>query len=220
LMGMSSSNDQILLKQLDQLIAGKGDRQAMLEILSSARLKSGAEFKNKLQAYDAKMAAGKNTDKFAYAIEGGDVDRGRDVFFNHGAAQCLRCHKVKGFGADVGPDLTLMGKKYDRRYLLEAIVDPGAAVAPGFGITSVTTKDGKVISGTYMGENKAVIKVKVGDGKVMTLKRKDIKTMMPPVSPMPPMHMLMKPEELRDVVAYLKSLDQPLKKKKKSKSAH
>ena len=220
LMAKSSVNDALLLKQVDLATKGKGDREALLEILNSSRTKTSEAFKSKLAAYDAKMAAGENTDKFAYAIEGGDVNQGRDVFFNHGAAQCLRCHKVNGFGADVGPDLTLMGKMYDRRYLLEAIVDPGAAVAPGYGITSVTTNDGKTHSGTYMGENKVVVKVKTGDGKVLTLKRKDIKTMMPPVSPMPPMHMLLQPKELRDVVAYLKSLDKPFKKKKKNKSAH
>ena len=66
-----------------------------------------------------------------------------------------------------------------------------------------------------MGENKAVVKIKGSDGKVIAYKRSNIKTMMPPVSPMPPMHMLMKADELRDVVAYLKSLDQPFRKRKK-----
>ncbi|WDE96682.1 HEAT repeat domain-containing protein [Lentisphaera profundi] len=220
LMAVNSANDSILLKQLDLALNGKGDREALLEILDSARSKKSSDFQTKFKAYEAKMATGQNTDKFAYAIQGGDIDKGRDVFFNHGAAQCLRCHKVKGYGADVGPDLTLMGKMYDRRYLLESIVDPGAAVAPGYGITSVTTDDGKVHSGTYMGENKALVKVKGADGKVIAHKRKHIKTMMAPVSPMPPMHMLLQPKELRDLVAYLKSLDKPLKKKKKDKSAH
>ena len=190
--------------------------------VNASKAKSSDDFKAKLAAYEAKINTGKITDKFTYAISGGDINRGRDVFFNHGAAQCLRCHKVNGLGADVGPNLSLMGKRYDRRYLLEAIVDPGAVVAPGYGIASVTTKDGKVHSGTYMGENKAVVRIKGANGKVVAHQRVNIKTMMPPVSPMPPMHMLLQPGELRDVVAYLKSLDKPLgkKKPKKNKSAH
>ena len=131
IMASSSINDKLLLDQLDKMSKGKGDRQVMLEVLNASKTKKTANFKEKLAAYDALVAKGTTTDKFSYAIEGGNIDRGRDVFFNHGAAQCLRCHKVKGLGADVGPDLTLMGKMYDRRYLLEAIVDPGAAVAPG-----------------------------------------------------------------------------------------
>ncbi|MDD7986041.1 HEAT repeat domain-containing protein [Lentisphaera marina] len=220
LMASNSANDKLLLAQLNKIINEQGDPSVMLEILNSARAKKSPEFKKLLESYDAKMASANTTQKFSYAIEGGNVDRGRDIFFNHGAAQCLRCHKVNGMGADVGPDLSLMGKMYDRRYLLEAIVDPGAAVAPGFGIASLKTNDGKVHSGTYMGENDKEVKIKGADGKVIKHKRKDINTMMPPVSPMPPMHLLLKGEEIRDLVAYLKSLDKPLKKRKRDKSAH
>ncbi|WDE95860.1 HEAT repeat domain-containing protein [Lentisphaera profundi] len=220
LMEKGSSNDRHLLNQLDQFLMGKGDREVMLEVLNSSRAKSSKDFKKKLADVDAKMARGAITDKFTYALEGGDVDRGRDVFYNHGAAQCLRCHKVNGYGADVGPDLTLIGKSYDRRYLLESIVDPGARVAPGFGITSITNKDDEAFSGTYMGEDDQVVKIKGANGRTVAYKRKDIKTMMPPMSPMPPMHLLLQAGELRDMVAYLKSLDKASKKKKKDKSSH
>ena len=220
LMATNPSNDKQILNQLDQLLEGKGDREAILEILTAARAKSSAEFKAKIVAYDTKMASGKTVDKFSYAIEGGDVNRGRDIFYNHGSAQCLRCHKVNGYGADVGPDLSLMGKKYDRTYLLESIVDPGAVVAPGFGIVSLTTKSGEAHSGTYMGETTKEIRIKGPKGKTVAYKRSEVKELVPPFSPMPPMHILLKAAELRDVVAYLKSLDKPLKKKKRNKAAH
>ena len=59
--------------------------------------------------------------KFATALNGGDIAKGKDIFLNHGAAQCIRCHKVNGYGADVGPDLSTLAKDRDRRYILERL---------------------------------------------------------------------------------------------------
>ena len=86
-------------------------------------------------------------EKYAASLMGGSVDRGRDVFMNHGAAQCVRCHIVDGYGAEVGPELTTIGKTHDYSYLLEAIVDPGAAVAPGYGTMVLTRTNGETVSG-------------------------------------------------------------------------
>jgi len=52
-------------------------------------------------------------------LRGGDATRGEADFFGD-QAQCGRCHKVRGKGGEVGPDLTEIGKK-DPRERLSAV---------------------------------------------------------------------------------------------------
>jgi quinoprotein glucose dehydrogenase len=211
--------EAFLLKAMETLVQGNCDPVIMLEVLEGSKKKSKNDFKVLVEAYDKKLAPLSITQKYVHAREGGNADRGRDIFYNHGAAQCLRCHKVKGFGADVGPDLTTIGKNFDKYYLLEAIVDPGAAVTPGFGMTSVTLKSGETHSGIFMGETKQGLKIKDSTGKVKFYKHVNTVSKQAPMSPMPPMSFLLQAPEIRDLVAYLKSLDKPFKKTK-SKSGH
>ena len=41
-----------------------------------------------------------------------------------GAAQCLKCHMVRGVGGQVGPDLSMIGKKASQENLFESILAP------------------------------------------------------------------------------------------------
>ena len=44
-------------------------------------------------------------------------------------AQCLKCHTVRGIGGQVGPDLSMIGKKASRENLFESILLPSKAIA-------------------------------------------------------------------------------------------
>ena len=44
----------------------------------------------------------------------GNPDNGRVVFFKTAGVQCAVCHKIDNVGGAVGPDLSQIGKKYDR----------------------------------------------------------------------------------------------------------
>jgi putative heme-binding domain-containing protein len=77
----------------------------------------------------------------------GDANRGRVIFFKSSAAQCKACHAVHGFGASTGPELTNIGKKYERRALLETILDPSKAIAPEFVPYLLETTGGQVLAG-------------------------------------------------------------------------
>jgi putative membrane-bound dehydrogenase-like protein len=80
------------------------------------------------------------------AIEG-DANRGRIVFNKSSAAACKQCHAVQGFGGTLGPDLSNIGKKYERKTLLETIIDPSKAIAPEFIPQLLETKSGQVYAG-------------------------------------------------------------------------
>ena len=201
-----SVSGNYLQTQLQTLIEGKGNPKTKLDIIEAARNRLDVDIKKLVANYDQSITSAEPIVKYAVSLQGGDIDRGEDVFMNHGAAQCVRCHKVNDYGAEVGPDLTTIGRKHDREYLLEAIVDPGAVVAPGFGMMVLTRKNGEVASGLLMDDNEDGVSLKLPDGKIEKISHSDIASKQPSISGMPPMGLLLSHGEVRDLVAYLSSL--------------
>ena len=70
--------------------------------------------------------------KQTFTLYGGDASRGEDLFQNHAAAACIRCHSVGGDGSNVGPNLSGIGKTASREYLLESLLEPGKTLAEGY----------------------------------------------------------------------------------------
>ena len=70
--------------------------------------------------------------QLGYTLYGGNAKEGADLFKNHPAAACIRCHSVGEEGSNVGPSLTGIGNRTSRDYLLEALVDPGKTMAEGY----------------------------------------------------------------------------------------
>ncbi len=69
---------------------------------------------------------------------GGDVGRGRNVFFGKKGA-CSSCHTIGIEGGHVGPDLTAVGSVRSGIDILEAIVFPSASFVPGHEVYRVKT---------------------------------------------------------------------------------
>ncbi len=76
-----------------------------------------------------------------------DANRGRNIFFKSSAAQCNRCHAVQGFGSDLGPELSNIGKKYERAALLETILLPSKAISHEYRPYLLETTGGQVYAG-------------------------------------------------------------------------
>ena len=92
---------------------------------------------------------------------GGNARRGQQVI-QAPAAQCTRCHNFgRGAAVNVGPTLVGVGGKLTREQLLEALVDPSARIAPGFGVVQVTLKNGEKYFGTLKEETDSHIVVDV-----------------------------------------------------------
>ncbi len=136
---------------------------------------------------------------------GGNIERGRKVFYEHGAAQCQRCHAMHGDGGNVGPELGAIGRNHDAAYLLRALIQPGSEIAPGYGLGTITLKDGTAISGNFLPDDidgNAVIQF--GE-TTKTIPKANIASKTTPLSAMPPMSALLSKEETRDLVAFLVS---------------
>ena len=104
------------------------------------------------------------------------------------------------------PNLKGIGSKRDREYLLRSLVDPGADIAEGYGITTVTLNNGDSLTAQLGKETDAGIELILTDGETMEIPHSDIASRTAPMSSMPPMALILNKRELRDLVAYLASL--------------
>ncbi len=147
--------------------------------------------------------------KFQVSLTGGDADAGREVFFNHTAAQCVRCHTVKGIGGTAGPDLSQVVTRNPtktREHVLESLVLPSAKIAAGFGTVTLTLVDGRVLGGTLVSEDKGVLVVQTPDAKKHTVPADEIERRSAALSPMPAVDRTLTPREMRDLIEYLMTL--------------
>jgi len=134
-----------------------------------------------------------------------------------GIARCYMCHQVNGTGVDFGPALSGWGQGRSLEAIATAIIKPNAALAHGFEATQIITKDGHTIQGfSQFAGGSSILKV-MGGGEV-NIPRKIIKekkslehSLMLSAG-----QLGMKPQEVADIVAYLKGeapAEKPAKKK-------
>jgi putative heme-binding domain-containing protein len=90
---------------------------------------------------------------FADALAGGrtrDAGRGRRLFTETG---CAQCHRFGREGGLAGPDLTAVASRFDRRAMLESIVEPSKVVAEIYRPVIIATKSGAILEGRIVGED-------------------------------------------------------------------
>jgi putative heme-binding domain-containing protein len=88
-------------------------------------------------------------------IAAGNVANGEQLF----AKQCANCHRVKGKGGRVGPELSRVGAARTRAALVREIRTPHEWIAPAFETVTVVTKDGQKIRGVKKNEDAFSIQV-------------------------------------------------------------
>ena len=87
-------------------------------------------------------------------LAAGDAEKGRFLFHSNREIRCNACHTVGNLGGGfVGPDLTEVGKRANREYLLESLIDPSAKIVKGFETLVIVTDDGKIFSGTFVADD-------------------------------------------------------------------
>lgn len=199
----------VVAEGVKRLTEAGGRDPAGLELLDAAEASKSSEVAEAVAAYRAAIEADEDPlAAWRVSLEGGDPDRGKHLFFSDGRAQCSKCHRVGGdFGVgEAGPDLEGIGALRDESYLLESLVLPQAKVAPGFGMVTVTMKDGSVAGGVLMTEDEKSVVIDVA-GERKLLPREDIVEMGKPISVMPPMGAILNRREIRDLVAWLATLE-------------
>lgn len=145
--------------------------------------------------------------ELAAQMEGGDVTRGKNLFTVK-KTSCIACHRVGTQGGNVGPDLSKVGQIRSQTDILESILFPSASFVRGFESVAVVTDDGREVTGILSRETPEAVYIKTTQREEIRIPRDAVDEINPSkLSIMPTgLDKVITREELRDIVAYLRSL--------------
>jgi putative heme-binding domain-containing protein len=137
-----------------------------------------------------------------------DAERGRQLFFREGAASCRGCHRVAGIGETLGPELTLIGKKYPPREMLVHLLEPSKLIDTKFVPWVLETKDGLVHTGLLVEKTAEHVLLKNAQNKEVRVASADVETLVSQQKSLMPELLLrdLTAQQAADLLAYLCSL--------------
>jgi putative membrane-bound dehydrogenase-like protein len=142
--------------------------------------------------------------------------RGEQIFNNSTAAQCKTCHTTNGKGDLLGPDLSAIGKKYERAALLETILEPSKAISHEFVPFLIETDDGRVFVGHIVSKDDKEVTVKDAQSKTIRIPQDNIASIAEQRTSLMPELILrdVTAQDAADLLAYMMTLQasQPEKK--------
>ena len=198
---------EILQRGLDQLSQGSLPPALHLDVLEAGSADTHSATRQRVDRWSASRATEGALASYLPALEGGNAQNGRRLFFEKPETQCSRCHRVGTAGGTVGPALDAISKRLSRRQLLESIVLPNAQIAAGFENVVLTLKDGKSIAGTLKSEINGQLTIVSGEDGELSIASTEIQSRDRGPSAMPDgLAALLSPFELRDLIEYLASL--------------
>jgi len=125
-------------------------------------------------------------------------------------AQCVRCHRYGDRGDTVGPDLTNVSKRFQKKEILESILFPSHVISDQFASQTVVTKNGKTYTGMVSPRGDGSIVVLQASGEKVSIAEDDVaETSRTKVSSMPEgLLNQLSLEDVADLFAYLSSQPQ------------
>jgi len=165
--------------------------------------KKGGEFHVRFRRVSSKAEHEQLTQ--AALARPGNAERGRKVLFDLQRSQCLKCHRLGNDGERIGPELTGVGSRFPRAYLIESILEPSRAMAPSFQTWTVLLKNGRSFAGVKIDERDGIATFADQKGDKHALKIADIDEQRPsPQSTMPDgLERQLSADEFVDLVAFL-----------------
>lgn len=149
----------------------------------------------------------------------GNPANGERLFWSK--RNCGQCHTVGARGGRAGPDLTDIGARRGRDYLRTSLLEPEAEVPETFAVyrrviympdnflqVRVITQDGTDITGVRVNEDTFTIQVRDYADRLYSFRKEELRELHKDwgKSPMTSYRGLLSEDELRDLIAYLASL--------------
>jgi putative membrane-bound dehydrogenase-like protein len=197
---------QVLGKLLDKMAAGNLPPEIHLELAEAIDSTHAPQLITRYKEINATLSPDSLQAAYEGSLLGGDANLGRRIFFGNQTAQCMRCHAFHDYGGNAGPRLNGVAGRLTRQQILEALINPSARLAPGFGVVTVELKNGKTVRGILQQEKPNALVVKVGDKPDTTIHSGHIAKRTNDPSSMPPMRFLLTKREIRDLVSFLSTL--------------
>jgi quinoprotein glucose dehydrogenase len=199
--------DRLLAQQLNALLADQVAGAIQLDLLEAAGKRNDPQVKAAFAQFTAQRAGKSGVELFAECLTGGNAATGQKIFHDKIEASCIRCHKVTGEGGDAGPNLSQIGARADRAYILESITYPNNKIAPGFENVQGVLNNGVSYAGLLKNETPETIELFSPEDGLVTIKKSDIKTRTRGLSGMlDNMREMLTKREIRDLVEYLSTL--------------
>lgn len=109
------------------------------------------------------------------ATHRGDPAKGWRVFqASQSGAMCIRCHRVHGQGAEVGPDLSDIAAKYSAEEILNSILRPSQRIAEGYKTMWMELADGRMLFGQLRTESDRELQLFDANGMPFTVEKAEI----------------------------------------------
>lgn len=202
---MPADNTRVIFERLvEDRMQQKLEKEIWLDVSDALENSGLTDVKLAWEAVPKSDDANSEDDGLLY---GGVAWKGRDYFNYNSTGQCARCHSIGSNGsANVGPNLGKIGQTLDRKTILQALLEPSARLAPGFGQVALTLKDGQEISGTLTAETEEMLVLTTTGTEPTRIPKSRIASRENFPSSMPPMGLLMSKKEIRDMVEFLSTL--------------
>jgi len=173
------------------------------KLSGGARVVKTMDFPPLLTPAEAKALAEKFQRFHSLAAKSGEAARGKVIFNN----VCVSCHSVAGQGGQIGPVLNGAGA-LGVEALLRNILTPNAAMEPGYRAFRVELKDGDVLDGIRVSEDRDAIVLRRQNVEDTRIPQSEVRRAAFTKTSMMPEGLLdaLKPEEVTDLFAYLKTL--------------
>jgi putative heme-binding domain-containing protein len=148
-----------------------------------------------------------------------DRENGERLFWSKG--NCGQCHTVGPRGGHMGPDLTEIGARRSPAHLRTSLLDPEAEVPETFAVyrrfifmpdnflqVRVVSSDGREITGVRVNEDTFTIQIRDYSDRLYSFAKDELRELHKDWgrSPMPSYRSILSELELRDVIAFLASL--------------
>jgi len=188
---------------LERLEAGELPAEIQLELAEAIDSTHSSDLIARLEEIQSKQSPDQLLASYQSALYGGDPERGRRILYQHQAGQCMRCHAFGDYGGNAGPRLDAIGNKLNREMILEALINPSARLAPGYGVVMLETTSGTRLSGILQDETEKDLALRIGDKPDTVILKNQILNRTNAASSMPDMKNFLNKREIRDLVSFL-----------------
>jgi putative heme-binding domain-containing protein len=200
--------------ELAQAIADESlPRTLREEVMAKAAAASSAEVRDVFERF---LPEEKRTKRLGTIVRpeeilalGGDAEQGKTIFFEAAGVQCRNCHKIGGQGTEIGPDLSHVGKQYDRAQLLEAMLEPSKKIDPKYLVYVVETASGRIHNGLLIEKTPQAIVLKNDKNETVRVAADEVERLAPRQQSLMPDLLLrdLTARQVADLVAFLDSLE-------------
>lgn len=136
----------------------------------------------------------------------GNAQRGRLIFTK---AKCVKCHRFQNEGESVGPDLTSVRRRFQRKEIVESIAYPSQVISDQYRMVQVVTTKGQIYAGMPIPgvSNTGKTVLLLSDTTKLEIPRDRIDETLPSKISVMPAGLLdaLTPDEVADLFAFLET---------------